>query len=74
MMWLALGGWGCDRPTLAQIAMKLNVQQLASNQIVPRPMLLIQSTAANIHKPALFLTFRVRNFLPIGFLSALTPP
>lgn len=52
-MGLALRGWGCDRSTLAQIVMKLNIQQLASNQIAPTPMLLAQTTTTDIYKPAL---------------------
>lgn len=52
-MGLALRGWGCDRSTLAQIVMKLNMQQLASNQIAPTPMLLAQTTTTDIYKPAL---------------------
>lgn len=68
MMWLALGGWGCDRSTLAQIAMNLNVQPEIRLYLHPcclpwpQPQISINSTA-----------FRVRNFFPINFLSMLTP-
>lgn len=52
-MWLWLGGWDCDKPTSAQIAMKLNVQPLASDQIVPTPTVVTQTITINIYEPAL---------------------
>lgn len=50
-MGLGLGGWDCGRSALAQA--KLNVHQLASNQIVPIPVSVTQTIIVNIHKPAL---------------------